>query len=927
MENIGQEVEINEKNNEEVHVSNALNLVWSFGINKNVPTINVSTSEKKAIFYVTAHTGILYDFENNVQTLYQGHCNTISCTCVSEDKRWLATGDVGQDCMVIVWDTEKSIPIRTLFEVHPEGTVAMAMSHDAKYIATLSFNVPQQVAIWDWTRDREDPIASVVLPAEYGLQTYVKFHGSDSSQLVSNNQSRVVFYDWNEGELNYCAPELSDKDFNKPVGLYSQSIYHPSSTQALTATSQGNIAVWKPPTEKGSRKCDKKVFKLVKIQEKALTVLTCFNNVLVTGDVTGEVKFFDLSIKLSNWCTELGGPKKFGCTGAINSVSFTYSTSQEDVTKRALYPDSSTLEAAPFVISDFTISTTGAGYLYYKTEGSLVEYIKQEHNQDVKAIACHPKQPTLAIGGFDGLLQIMDFELKMLTHVRQFLESEPKLITCLAYNPTGDYLAIGFECGSVIVVDAVTLQNETKIDSNKAEENNVGALFRHSHESVTKLAFSHDSKFLACSDLDSCVSVFRAVEIDGSIKWEFLGKHRAHYKNIQDMMFMKALDEDKPRLMSIGKDRVLVEYDLVNSGIDDLQLISSTRIEQDATPICLTHYPPVTKEDFIVIANDKFKMKLMNSTTKMCRHTFLGPTYGSPIQKMCALPFFPDFKNRYMAYTTVDKVGLLILPLDGNPHKSMSLIAHPSQVYNIASSYDGKHVFTAGGPDTSVLMWQVNIQALEAIAALGGDGLLPFYGLLEGGKDGELFSELEDYFYYSQMRSQGVDSMEKREVLITIPLSEIPFVMRALGYYPSEQEVEDMTNEVKFSQYVDTGLTIDKIDLAGLIKLYINHRPAFGLQPEDLEEAFDKLGIPDENGENVIERAELLELLQERGEHLSEEELAEYIALLLGVTETSLDTDEIDKHVQIKNLEDHLPELISTKMFTDSVLGLGDVLE
>ena len=42
--------------------------------------------------------------------------------------------------------------------------------------------------------------------------------------------------------------------------------------------------------------------------------------------------------------------------------------------------------------------------------------------------------------------------------------------------------------------------------------------------------------------------------------------------------------------------------------------------------------------------------------------------------------------------------------------------------------------------------------ALEASAALGGEGLLPYYTLIEGGRDGELFAELEDYFYYSQIR-------------------------------------------------------------------------------------------------------------------------------------------------------------------------------
>ena len=31
--------------------------------------------------------------------------------------------------------------------------------------------------------------------------------------------------------------------------------------------------------------------------------------------------------------------------------------------------------------------------------------------------------------------------------------------------------------------------------------------------------------------------------------------------------------------------------------------------------------------------------------------------------------------------------------------------------------------------------------------------------------------------------------MDQREVSITIPIDQIPFVMRAIGYYPSEQEV------------------------------------------------------------------------------------------------------------------------------------------
>lgn len=75
-----------------------------------------------------------------------------------------------------------------------------------------------------------------------------------------------------------------------------------------------------------------------------------------------------------------------------------------------------------------------------------------------------------------------------------------------------------------------------------------------------------------------------------------------------------------------------------------------------------------------------------------------------------------------------------------------------------------------------------------------------------------------------------------------------------------------MINEVKFSEYVDTGEQVTKISLGDFIKLYINHRPAFGLSMKKIQRAFQVLGYDNENGDKVIDRGVLLSLLLCTGE-------------------------------------------------------------
>lgn len=46
-------------------------------------------------------------------------------------------------------------------------------------------------------------------------------------------------------------------------------------------------------------------------------------------------------------------------------------------------------------------------------------------------------------------------------------------------------------------------------------------------------------------------------------------------------------------------------------------------------------------------------------------------------------------------------------PLDGDPNKSLALIAHPGKVAGMNLSHDGCKLVTAGADDGSIMIWQV----------------------------------------------------------------------------------------------------------------------------------------------------------------------------------------------------------------------------
>ena len=100
---------------------------------------------------------------------------------------------------------------------------------------------------------------------------------------------------------------------------------------------------------------------------------------------------------------------------------------------------------------------------------------------------------------------------------------------------------------------------------------------------------------------------------------------------------------------------------------------------------------------------------------------------------------------------------------------------------------------------------------------------------------------MKDFFYYSMIRSKDENTTKTRKLNGTVPLDELPNLMRAMGYYPTQLEVENMKDEVKFSNFTETGKYVNAVDLDTFIRLFVNHRPVYGIGKNNIEEAFQSL--------------------------------------------------------------------------------------
>lgn len=177
-------------------------------------------------------------------------------------------------------------------------------------------------------------------------------------------------------------------------------------------------------------------------------------------------------------------------------------------------------------------------------------------------------------------------------------------------------------------------------------------------------------------------------------------------------------------------------------------------------------------------------------------------------------------------------------------------------------------------------MWAIDVTPIDNSIIMGGEGIEPFINLIEGGRDGQTFQDMKDFFYYAMVKSKTEDTTKTRKLDGKVPINQLGNLMRAMGHYPTSKEIENMKNEVEFGNFTENCEKVDRFNLDTFVRLFVNHRPVYGIGKPHIEKAFEALF--GKKNRDKIDRDDFLKELASEGEPLSSLELGPLLEKLIG---------------------------------------------
>ncbi|NWT45361.1 EMAL6 protein, partial [Chroicocephalus maculipennis] len=370
--------------------------------------------------------------QQHTQRLYLGHDDDILSLSIHPVKDYVATGQVGRDAAIHVWDTQTLKCLSLLKGQHQRGVCALDFSADGKCLASVGLDDNHAIVFWDWkkgeklatTRGHKDKIF------------VVKCNPHHVDKLVTVGMKHIKF--WQQTGGGFTSKRGTFGTTGKLETMMSVS-YGRIEDIVFSGAATGDIYIWK----------DTLLLKTVKAHDGPVFAMHALDKSL-----------FDFAI--------------------ILKLIFLYSSG-------LLLEDNPSIRAISLGHGHILVGTKNGEILEIDKSGPMTLLVQGHMEGEVWGLAAHPLLPVCATVSDDKTLRIWELSSQ---HRMLAVRKLKKGGRCCAFSPDGKALAVGLNDGSFLVVNADTVEDMVSFHHRKEMISDI----KFSRESGKYLAVaSHDN--------------------------------------------------------------------------------------------------------------------------------------------------------------------------------------------------------------------------------------------------------------------------------------------------------------------------------------------------------------------------------------------------------------------------------------------------
>ncbi|KAL6747740.1 WD40-repeat-containing domain protein [Haematococcus lacustris] len=215
------------------------------GFQATAPNLFITGSGE--VVYPAAAVAIVYSRDTHTQRFYLAHDDDILSLALHPDKTTVATGQVGRDPLVLVWDSRDCRTLQRLPQgPGNRGVQALAWAPSGLHLAAVCTDNSHTLYIWDWQRAQcvfEAKTMPGAPPSTYGL-TWSPFQ---PDRLVAYGLNFIKFFTLQRGTEGGARSWTAKQD----AGVYAASrtftvfsaLFLPNGT-LITGNAAGELGSW-----------------------------------------------------------------------------------------------------------------------------------------------------------------------------------------------------------------------------------------------------------------------------------------------------------------------------------------------------------------------------------------------------------------------------------------------------------------------------------------------------------------------------------------------------------------------------------------------------------------------------------------------------------------------------------------------------------